>query len=75
MLALYFVCLCFIDLYVLIYSFIHSFVFLGLHSWHMEVPRLGVKVEQQLQAYTTATATWDPNSLQPTPQLTATLDS
>ena len=25
-----------------------------------EVPRLGVKLELQLQAYTTATATWDP---------------
>ena len=27
-----------------IYLFL-SFVFLGLHSWHMEVPRLGVKSE------------------------------
>ena len=26
----------------------------------MEVPRLGVKLELQLLAYTTATATWDP---------------
>ena len=34
-------------------------VFLGLHLWHMEVPRLGVKSELQLPAYTTATATWD----------------
>ena len=35
------------------------FVFLGLHLWHMESPRLGVKSELQLPAYTTATATWD----------------
>jgi len=34
--------------------------FLGLHLWHMEVPRLGVKLELQLPAYTTATATLDP---------------
>ena len=33
--------------------------FLGLHPWHMEVPRLGVKLELQLLAYTTATATLD----------------
>ena len=36
-----------------------SYVFLGLHSWHMEVPRLGVELELQLP---------------PTPQLTATPD-
>ena len=35
------------------------FFFLGLHKWHMEVPRLGVKSELQLPAYTTATATLD----------------
>jgi len=29
-------------------------VFLGLHLWHMEVPRLGFKSELQLPAYTTA---------------------
>jgi len=34
--------------------------FLGLHPRHMEVPRLGVKLELQLLAYTTATVTWDP---------------
>ena len=28
----------------------------GLHPWHMEVPRLGVQLELQLLAYTTATA-------------------
>ena len=31
-------------------------VFLGLHPRHMEVPRLGVKLELQVLAYTTATA-------------------
>ena len=31
------------------------FVFLGLHPWHIEVPRLGVSSELQLPAYTTAT--------------------
>ena len=31
--------------------------FLGLHPWHMEVPRLGVELELKLPA----TATWDPS--------------
>ena len=35
------------------------FLFLGLYPRHMEVPRLGVKLELQLLAYTTATATPD----------------
>ena len=35
--------------------------FLGLHPWHMEIPRLGVQLELQLPAYTTATATQDPS--------------
>ena len=35
--------------------------FLGLHLWHMEVPRLGIELELQLLAYTTVTATWDPS--------------
>ena len=33
--------------------------FLGLHPWHMEVPRLGVEWELQLLACITATATSD----------------
>ena len=38
--------------------FFSSFFFLlGLHPQHMEVPRLGVDLELQLLAYTTATAT------------------
>ena len=35
----------------------------GLHLWHMEVPGLGVELERQLLAYTTATATPDPNCI------------
>ena len=44
----------------------------------MEVSWLGVELELQLLAYTTATAMWDRGSeprLQSTPQLTAMLDS
>ena len=37
--------------------------FLGLHLQHVEVPRLGVKSELQLLAYTTATATRDPSCI------------
>ena len=36
-----------------------GFVLLGPHTWHMEVPRLGVESELQLPDYTTATATPD----------------
>ena len=32
---------------------------LGPHPWHVEFPRLGVKLDLQLPA--TATATWDPS--------------
>ena len=51
--------------------------FLGLHLWHMEVPRLGVTLELQLPAYTTATATRALSCVYelPTPWLTATPDS
>ena len=38
-----------------------SFFFLGTHLQHIEVPRLGVKSELQLLAYTTAIAIQDPN--------------
>ena len=40
---------------------IFIFCFSGLHPQHMEVPRLGVQLELQLPAYTTATATLDPS--------------
>ena len=35
------------------------FFFLGSHPWHMEVPRLGVKSELQMLAYTIVTTTQD----------------
>ena len=41
------------------FFFFWSFVLLGPHSQRMEVPRLGVELELQLPAYTTATATPD----------------
>ena len=41
----------------IIYLFI--FVFLELHPWHMEVPRLGAESELQLPAYVTAAAMQD----------------
>ena len=37
------------------------FVFLGLHLWHMELPRLGIDLELQPPAYTRVTATQDPS--------------
>lgn len=47
----------------MIFSFFTFFFifFLGLHPWHMEVPKLGVESELQLLAHTTATATKDPS--------------
>ena len=44
-------------------KFFVCLLFLGLHPWYMEVPRLGVKTELQLLAYTTATATQDPTCI------------
>ena len=41
--------------FVLFFIFL-SFCSLGPHLRHMEVPRLGIQSELQLQAYTTATA-------------------
>ena len=36
---------------ILLFSFfLFSFFLLGLHSWHMQVPRLGVKSELKLPA-------------------------
>ena len=40
----------------LICSFFLLGFFLGPHPWHVEIPRLGVRSELQLLAYTTATA-------------------
>ena len=60
---------------VFLFLFINFFI-LGPHLRHMEVPSLGVELELQLLAYTTATAMGDPSEphLLPTPQLMATLD-
>ena len=38
-------------------------LFLWLHLQHMEVPRLGVRSELQLQAYATVTAIPDPSCI------------
>ena len=43
----------------ILYFISFYFCFLGLHLWHMEGPRLGVKWELQPRAYATGTATWD----------------
>ena len=51
-------------------SFFYHY-FLGLHLWHMEVPRPGVELELQLPDYSIATAMPD---LRPTPQLMAMPD-
>ena len=40
-------------------TFFLFFSFFWLHLQHMEVPRLGVKLELQLLAYTPTTAMWD----------------
>ena len=52
----------------LLFSFLFSFLFFsfcfllfsGPHLGHIEVPRIGIKLEPQLLAYATATATLDP---------------
>ena len=45
-------------------TFFFQFVFLfSIFLWHTEVPRLGVKSELQLLAYTTATTMWDPSQV------------
>ena len=43
--------------------FLSFFFFWFLHLQHMEVPRLGVELELQMQAYTTATAMRDPSHI------------
>ena len=48
---------------ILSYIRFFPFFFLKLHLWHMEVPRLGVELELQLQAYTRATSTEDSSCL------------
>ena len=48
---------------LLLFLLLLLFCFLGPQPWHMEVPRLGVKSELQLPAYSTATATQDPSPI------------
>ena len=43
-----------------LFFFVFFPFFLGLHPWHMEVPRLGVESELLLPAYAIATAVPDP---------------
>ena len=75
---LFLILILFLKLLLLCFIFITlSFVFLGPHPQHMEVPRLGIKSELQVPAYTTVIATWgsEPEPcLWPTPQLMATPD-
>ena len=53
---------CYLLISLAIYIYIFVFLpFLGLLPQHKEVPRLGVKSELQLPAYTTTTATQDPS--------------
>ena len=64
------------DTEILMFFYLFFFYFLGLQMLDMEVPRLGVISELQLQAYILATATQDGSKphLWPTPQLMAMLD-
>ena len=43
------------------HDFFSPLCFLGLPSWHMEVPKRGVESELRLLAYATGTAMWDPS--------------
>ena len=52
----------FFFVFVVFFFFFRVFFgLLGLHPWHMEVPMLGVELDLQLLACTTATATPDPS--------------
>ena len=59
----------------LVLSFFFLFIFLGSHPWHMEVPRPGVQVRVTAAGlyHSHINAGSEPH-LQPTPQLTSTLD-
>ena len=39
----------FLKLFLPLLCLMHFYIFLGLSTWHMEVPRLGVKLELQLK--------------------------
>ena len=51
----------FLFVFMLFYFIIIIFFFLGPHLPHMNVPRLGVKLELQLLAYAAATVTATPD--------------
>ena len=51
---------CFFGGVVFWFFCLFGFFFLWLYLWHMEVPWLGVELELQLPAYTSATETPDP---------------
>ena len=57
-----YVYVCLMFLFLLVFVFLFS-VFLGLHLQHVEVPRLGVRLELQLPAYAMATAMLDPSCI------------
>ena len=52
-----------LSFFFFLFKILFYFLFLGLHLWHMEVPRLEVKLELQLPVYTTATVMWDPSCI------------
>ena len=54
--------------------FVCLFSFLGPNLGHMDIPRLGVELELEMPAYTTATATRSELYLGPIPQLMAIPD-
>ena len=57
-----YVCIYSIGLRLAVFEPLFFFLlFLGLHSRHMEVPRLGFQSELHLPDYVTATATRDPS--------------
>ena len=59
--------------FVFVFLFFCFFCFLGLHPWHMEVPKLGVESGLQLPVNVIATATWYLSRVHE-PELMATLD-
>ena len=44
---------------IILNFFFFCLFFLGLHPWHMEIPRLGIQLELKMPAYATATAMQD----------------
>ena len=48
----------YIDLYRSIYLSNYLFCFLGPHPWHMEIPRLGIKLEMLATATATPDLSW-----------------